>query len=360
MGGTSGVAIGDVLTIAGVTYTGAAAENIAAREFKVDTSGTPAQNIDATAKSLIRVINRNTTNTTVYAFYLSGFEDLPGQLLIQERVAGGSAFSAIASAHGTAWNPTLPTSGTSVSSTNDEFKNGLMFSKTQQPDAVPTVNMIRVGTAERAILRIIPLREALFILKEDGVFRLTGTGPGNFSVSLLDNTSTVVAPDSAVPLNNEIHTLADQGICTISDTGVSVISRPIETDFLQLFSSTLSTVKTKTFAVAYETERKYVLGIVSEAADTNPTQVYTYNNFTQAWSKWLLSKRCGIVLSTDGRLYLGDADSNIINVERKDRNYTDYIDDEYTVTISSYSGKSVVLSGTPDVEVGDLLFQWHF
>jgi len=327
------------------------------RRFQVYTGGSPAQNVDTTARQIIRVVNTTSLNTTVYGYYLSGPEDLPGQMLIEARTVSVAQFFTTATSHGSAFNPVLPTSGTSVASINDEFKNGLYFSKPLQPEAVPSGNFLRIGDADEEILRIKRLRDALFIFKKDGIFRVIGDDPTTFRADLLDNTATIVAPESVVTLNNQIFMLADQGVVVVSDTGAEVISRQIENDFLELYSLDFEKVTNLSFGVAYESDRKYMLGIISSDLDTYPTQLYVYNNFTRAWTKWTISKQAGIVdLETD-RLYFADAVSNKVNVERKARDYSDYIDDEFNVELLAQSDKVLTLSSVSNIVSGDLLFQ---
>ncbi len=356
VGATSGIAVDDVLTIAGTTYTGKSAETVASRQFKVTTAGTPSQNIADTANSLVRVINQNSTNTSVYAYYLSAEGELPGKMLIEARSLGGVAFSVIASLHGSAYNPALPTSGTTVSSTNDEFKNGLYNSKLQEPEAVPIASYRKIGSASKKIQRILPLRDSLFVLKEDGVYRVTGEYP-SFNVDPIDLTTRILAPETAVVLNNQIYALSDQGVVSISDTGIQVISRSIESSILQLLGVNATVLKNKSFAVAYETERKYILFVPSNSQDTYPTQAFVYNTFTNTWTRWDLSKRCGLVNPADDKLYLGDGDSEYTNIERKTYTFRDYVDEAETYEVISVNGDVVTLFTVAGLELGDLLYQ---
>lgn len=355
VGGTNGIASSDTVTIGGVTYTGAANEDIAAAEFDVVTGGSASQNIRDTALSLVRVINGH-ASSTVYAYYLSGSDDLPGQLLLEERGLGGSSF-AVTSDNSTCWSPSLPSSGTTESSTNDRYKNGLYFSKQSQPEAVPLPNIFFVGSEEDEIKRIVPLRDSLFIFKEDGIYRLSGVDSGSFRVDLFDASTKILAPESTAVLNNQIYCLSDQGVVSVTESGVRVRSRPIEYTLLSLQGVSLSNLKNLTFAVGYESERKYILFVPSVSGDTNPTQAYVYNVFTDSWVRWVLDKTCGGVNPADDKLYLGDGDSEYINQEFKNYSYLDYVDYGFTATVSGVSSTVLTMSNTDNISEGDVVYQ---
>lgn len=345
----------DVITIAGVSYKGGAAENVATLTFQVFSAGTPAQNIADTTQSLVRVINRNATNTTVYAYYLSQSDDLPGKILIESRALGTVSFSAIASSHGSAWNPVLPLSGTTISSATDAYKNGLYISKEQRPEAFPLLQFLRMGASDEPILRILPLRESLIIMKSDGVYRLTGESPANFIVDILDNTVFVTAPETAVKLNNQIYAFTNQGICTISDTGVAVISRSIE-DKIR-FIPLITNFDSISHAVSYETAHKYIIFLPTSTTDTYATQEFVFNTFTGAWTRWTRTGTAALNLQADDKLYFGSGTINKILKERKTNSYTDYADETTTITISSVSGADLTLSSVSGLNLGDAVTQ---
>lgn len=357
VGGSAGIQLNDTLTIAGTTYTAKASETVSTRQYALVTSGSAAQNIESTALSLVRVINQNTTNTNVYAYYLSTPDTLPGQILIEERVLGGSAYAATASAHGSAFSPTLPTSGTSASSTNQVALNGLMYSKQQQPDAVPSVNLQFVGSASKKILRILALRDALFILKEDGVYRCTGSDPTNFTIDLLDNTAILLAPESAVTLSNQIFAFTSQGVVQVSDTGVEVLSRPIEDQLTALSGAALTALQTYSFGVGYESERQYILWTVQTTGDTSAAQAFVYNIFTKAWTRWDRSQQHAIVFTADDRIYATDPASSFINQERKSDTFADYSDEAIPVSLTAASNLTLTFADVSDIEPGDIIYQ---
>ena len=348
IGGTNGLAVDDTVTVGGVVYTGKASETIASAQFKVFTSGSASQNIRDTATSLVKVINRH-TSSTVYAFYMSNPDQKPGIMMFEERSIGGAAFTATSS-RTTCWNPSvLPTT-----SSNDSFENGLRWSKPYQPEAVALPNRVEVSSKSSAILKIVPLRDALIIFKEDGIHRLTGYYP-NFTVESLDSSARIIGGETPSILNNQIFCLTDQGVTVVGDS-VKIISRPIEEDLLELFGSSLSLVRSLSWGIGYESARTYALFLPSSSADTYCTQAYVYNVFTNAWTRYLLSATCGVVESN--HLYLGDATSNFILKDRKSYTFFDYADYGHTTTITAISGTSITISSGADlVSVGDILYQ---
>ena len=358
VGGTSGVRIGDTLTVASTPYVAASGENINALNYAMTTAGTPSQNIANTVDSLIRVINRNSTNSAVYATLLSGPTDLPGQILLEERGIGTSGFNILSSARGSAFNPVLPTSGNSVASSNDDFQHVLMIAKKGQGEAVPLGNLRRVGSANNPIYRVKKLRNTCFIFKkQEGIFRMTGTDPSNMEVELFDSSARLVAPDSVAVVNNEIWCLCDQGVTVVTETGVSVVSRPIEDLILDTFGSALTQVAQYGWGEGYETDRRYLLGVPEESTDTFPTKVFSFNVFTRAWTDWDRQWMIGFVNPTDDKLYAAEAESNYTSQERKAKRYTDYVDHAVLTTLTSYSAKRITLGSTSGIEVGDILFQ---
>lgn len=352
--GGSGLVVDDTVTIAGVLYTAKGAENAAAGQFLCSTGGTASQNIDTTARSLVKVINQYASNTLVYAYYITGFNELPGQILIEERGLGGSAFVAISS-RGGAFSPELPGSGTTYSSANDTAPNRIFVAKAGQPEAVPLLNYVDVGSALANLRRIMPTRGAVYVLKDDGVFRITGETLADFRVDEFDGTTTITAEESAVTFNNSVVCFADQGIVRISDSGVEIISRPIERSLLELMIQ--SNFNEVCFGVSYESDRKFILGIQTSESDTTATQQFVYNALTNSWTRWSRNATCGIVGDADDKLYFGSGTVNRVNQERKDYMSTDYADEEIDVTISSINGLFITLTSVTGLVVGDSLAQ---
>lgn len=323
-------------------------------------AATPSLQIDETARSLVNIINRNSSDS-VYAFYLSGPNDIPGQILLEVRDIGTNQFTVTASdaTTGSLFNPALPPAvgASAFTGTPDQRPNRLFFSKLQQPEAVPLVNFIDVGPQDKAISRVLALRESLFILKEDGVYRLTGLN-GAFTVDLFDESTQIIAPDTAVVLNNQIYCLTNQGVAVISDTGVDIISKQLD-NIIQVITSANYNFRLTSFGVSYETDRAYWLWVPESTTDTVASQAYRYNTFTQSWTRHPIAKTCGLVNDGDDKLYLGASDENFIEKERKRFNRTDFADRQFDISIPSNSvnGTEVTLSQSNLAIIGDALVQ---
>lgn len=243
-------------------------------------------------------------------------------------------------------------------SSNEQQRHRIYYSKTNQPEAVPILNYFDVGASDKAILRIFPLRDSLFVFKEDGLFRVSGES-APFVQGLFDSSCIIIAPDSLGISNNLIYLWTTQGISAVSEAGVSIASRPIDIEILEVASSRYTNFRTATFGIGYDSDNSYIVWSVSEDSDTVATQAFRYSNLTSSWTKYDLSKTCGIINPVDDRLYLGAADVAYIEQERKLFNRTDYADREYrdTINTNSYNDKILKLNSVVAYSVGDVVLQ---
>ena len=438
--------VSDVLTITNISYGPCADATAGTSGFTVNIAQqgaldvllsdlvSPSQSVDETARSLVRIINKNRTEN-VYAYYLSGSDQVPGQMVIEARrlntqpfyiqtnnetaglafnpdlgpiltissistgtpstmlittstphglinkdkviISGSDCVPSIDGHHEISYvssttfrvNKTITTSGTKGGVTkssaatvteNDDKPNRVYYSKLNQPEAVPLVNYFDVGAMDKAILRIFPLRDTLFVLKEDGLFRISGE-VSPFTLSLFDSSCILSAPDSVAVANNNIYAWTIQGIVSITESGVSnpAISRPIDTEVLKVSSSSYTGFKTATWGVGYDSDNSYTVYTVKNPSDTVATIAYRFSNLTNSWTSFDQSKTCGIVNFQDDKVYLGAADINSIEQERKDFARSDYSDREYSIplTANNYFGTRIRLPDVSKLAVGDVITQ---
>lgn len=361
VGSPNGVQNGDTITIQGTTnhvYTGASSNDFTIGQFKVETGGSDAQNIDATARNLVSAVNRDPNNSEVYAYYLSGYSHLPGEMLLQARNLSGTAFSVV-STRGGAFSPALPSSGTSYISSNNSSPGSVLVSKLGQPEAVPPVNSLPISTG--TVFRIFALRDAVIALCSDGVFRIAGNSPNALNITPLDNTIILKGNETAVVLNNSVYCFTSQGVVSLG-SGSKIVSLSIEGDLRRLSAPTVFTnFNSLAYGIGYESSREYILGIASDRTSTTSNLQYVVNWITNArtdagFTTWTIDTTCGFVNPTDDRCYLGASDGYVLQ-ERKTSTFQDFTDRQFPVSISGVSGTEITVNGTSMARVGYSLVQ---
>ena len=249
-----------------------------------------------------------------------------------------------------------------VVSDNSSNRNRIYFSKINQPEAVPLVNYIDIGPKDKAIQRIMALRDSLVVLKEDGVYIISGSAAPNFSVRLSDSSALTFAPDTATNLNNLIYVLTSQGVVTVSETGVGIISRNIENKIQEIANAKFN-YKLMSWGMASESDRCYIIWLPEKTTDNYATQAFRYNTFTRAWTRWTKPANCGVVNPNDDKIYLGDSSSRpYVLKERKNLERQDQSDREIIRSISAgaINDLTVIISSVAELEAGDVLVQTQY
>lgn len=338
------------------TLTAAAANNNALGQFAVANTGNPGSDIQVTATNICAVANAYTSNSIVLGYYLSNFNETPGKMEFDKRDFAVAPFT-ITTSRPTAFSQTIP-----VTSTNTQRANRIYFSKFSEPDAYPVVNYLDVGSANQPINRIIPLRDGIIVLKQDGIFRISNnTDP--FNITPIDNTARILADNTAAVLNNQVYFLSDQGVVAVTDSDVQIMSFILDKTILQNTSPTLyPNLQATAWGVAYQADRKYILSLPTTGTDTQATQQYIYNHATEVWTRWTIAANCGLEYAggapSDGKLYLGTlagsatATNSYIYRERKTFTSSDYTDNQYTVALTAPSVTTTVIITTPTLPPG--------
>lgn len=299
--GTQGLTVGtSIVNIGGVAFKASFSEWYGLdtdyrRCFKLYTTGTPAQNIENTARSLCKIANIYFScvpglSTRVALYYTSGATDAPGMITIQEQGVGGAPFTVSAGQDGQyCWKPDLSLASYTSTSDPDTRPNRIWWSPTGLPWSVPSDNWVDVGAGDQPILRVVPVRSTLFIFKTDGLWAGQIDSNGALSVTPLDGTLVLLAPESPVVLNNAVHCLTNRGALYVSESGVSPrTSAGIERD-LNTVQSQASQYVSTCFGVPYENEGLYLLAVPTGSGDQFCSQQYVLNTFVPGWTRWLLA-----------------------------------------------------------------------
>jgi hypothetical protein len=332
------------------TLTAAAANDAGAGEFAVSNTGNLTADIQITAANIALIANSYSANTFL-AVYSTSDGTLPGQLRF-DRLDYSTVGFTVAPSRATCWEQAVP-----VSSDNEVRPNRIYYSKFNQPEAVPIVNYIDVGSANQPINRIVPLRDGVMVLKQDGVFRISNSAPP-FTVTPIDYNVRILADNTAAELDNRVYFLSDQGIVALSDTDTQIMSFVLDKTILENTSPVLfPNLQSVAWGLAYQSDRKYILSMPTTGTDIQATQQYVYNYLTQVWTRWTVPASCGIVFRPDGKMYLGSVDSaptagSYVYQERKTFTERDYADNQYTVTCGTTASTATIVIDTPVLPTG--------
>ncbi len=247
----------------------------------------------------------------------------------------------------------------SISVSNNETKpNRVYYSKLSQPEAVPLLNYFDIGASDKQILRIFPLRDSLFVFKEDGLYRISGE-VAPFVVGLFDSSCVLIAPDSVSVANNIIYGWTTKGISNVTEAGVTEVSRPIDTVILKLASTNYVNFRTATWGLGYDSDNSYTVYTCENTEDTVATVAFRFSNLTNTWTNIKRSQTCGLINSQDDTIYTGSGIYNLIDQERKNFDRTDYSDRDFTLSINNnfLNNGQINLPTVSGIEPGDVLTQ---
>lgn len=353
VGSPSGAQVNDTFTVGSSTWTFLSSAsglpgNRPDRYAAIQSSGTPSQNVELTARALVQAINL-TTESPVFAFYVSGANDAPGRILLREKLPDSTQSTlTVSSSRTSAWaflgnfDPNVAV-------------NGLTYSEPDEPEAFTVTGYLPVAAENDDIRRVKRLRSNLFVFKRrGGTFIMPKAEP--FRIDEFDPTCRIVADDTVVVLDNRIWALTEQGLVSISESGVQIAGWPIDVDIKALFRD-MTRLNRLAFAVAYETEFTVELWLPLNDSAESAGKSYWYNVQTNTWVEQPLSRRFGLVTPLSDVEYYCSATTNSLVKERKSRDFTDYADEAISVTISGVSGTAITVSSAAGLVTGDMLLQ---
>lgn len=326
-------------------------------DFTLTTSSpSVAINIDLTARDIVKTINRDPLSN-IYASYTSSSLSLPGQMYFYAKINSSNfAIQASSTDVGDNFDPVLPVNAeniTKVVGVINSFENGIAISKFNEFEAVPLLSYLLVGSKTASIKRIMALKNSLIILKEDGVFRLSGTTRSDFTVTQLDPSVIIKATESASILNGYVYCLSNKGVVQISETSVAIVSNDILPYITELLSNI--NVNTQTYGNSQESNSFYLLTTIAPNKNT-ASITYCYNTQNSTWTTWDLLFKQGVVQAVNDTFY-SVMTNNSVTKERKLQTKLDFCDKSTrNVTLNSISPNklTVVALSTLQIEAGDI------
>lgn len=300
---------GETITVAGTVYTAGANHDPASREFKVGAGTGVVERIRNAAESLVACINGYAAafgymNPT--AVSTDPDTGAPGHIDI---VGGPVDFApdfSIAVSAPSKW--VLAKGSTAAPQTT---LNEIRWSAPEQPESAPLLNSVRIGSADHAA-RILATRDSLWALRPDGVWRFTGAG-GVWDVAPFDPTLRLLGPETAVALDNAVWCLTDQGVVRVTESGVEIVSRPIEPLLAPLLAPAgRAALESGAFAAACEADHTYRLWLPT----ADGAACLQFNALTETWTEVpAFDAVHAVVDPSSGRLALAATDG--VRLERR-------------------------------------------
>lgn len=313
------------------------------------------------------------------SFGEDAFSVAPGALAIEESGVGttiGTSTTfvdlefACSAPSGFADQPAWPSYYSRTSDTWDE-RNGLRYSKPDQPDHAPATNLLKVGSANLHTLRGVALETALIIFREDGIYRVTGEAPDSWTVTPIDQQTRLLSAGAVDAMSNRAYAWTDRGVVVVSENGVSALSEPIvgmgdasdELKTMRLEFTRGNTIA-GCFLVAWPTRGLVCLGVPETSTTGFSYRWWVHALATGTWSRFLLASRCAAFDPDRNAMFIESGEDNWfeLRAERTGSGYEDACDDEHDVTLVETPTPTTIV--IPDAytdrwipAAGDLIYQ---
>ncbi len=272
---------------------------------------------------------------------------------------------------------TLPTTFTSTDVTipGDPHANMLVWSKKDEPEHFAPTSYEPVGLENKAILALAPSRDALWVFKQDGLWRLSGASANSgWRIDPFDPTLYLLTPDSWVVLDDVVYAWTNRGPVMVTDGGVVPMGDdgrvcPIQSDLdsRQRRLSSMANWSTATWMTADQQRSNVLLGVevLDAEAGVRTQYVYCFNARTREWTRWLPVTSGLMHMAYDGTfatLIAGNAITGDIQIERTAQDVTTaavHTDYDYEIEIDSVDGDGLVtiIAGDYEATVGDAIVQ---
>jgi hypothetical protein len=248
---------------------------------------------ERTARDLAAVISE--TSSTVFAY---GIEDpyaptdifgnaTKGTIVIRSVALDDSQWAVTSTRTGALSYPVNSSGGVLVDRENRP--NQLYYSKPNEPEHVPEINFVTIGSESEPIVALAPLRAALLVFKTDGIYRVTGSPPDGWRVDLLDPVLRPLRAECVDILGESAVAWTQHGVVLVDEGGVRNISEGLVSEALEPTEQRAMTYGATLYSpfVAANNNDGYVLvGVPSNATNAYASTLYCWSKNTNAWSTW--------------------------------------------------------------------------
>lgn len=276
-------------------FTSVAPGTINPGAFVVHTAGSVSQNLELTARDLVRAINARDA-CSVKAYYIASDFTTAGQLILEQKDCGavelapGFSFDVRDSSGRRKIGPvTQPEPGSA--SQNEHAHNGALYSKQNEHEAWPILNEVRFGARQDFVRKLFGFRDRLYAFTRLGGIYVV-VGPYPYRVLGPVSSAKLLGSRCVCEFADNVWALTDQGLGYITDSGFVVASRDVDRAWRDLLGpeGQAPGVAENAFIVADDaTGLLYVwLPEVGDGSGDEASAVvaYVFNIRTKAWSTW--------------------------------------------------------------------------
>ncbi len=206
-----------------------------------------------------------------------------GTVVFREQALDDSIFT-VTTSRPAAFTYEVNTSG-GILVQRDVRPHGVMYSKPDEPEHVPEINWITLGNERSPILAFAPLRNALLVFKQDGIYRITGSAPDNFSVDVVEPALKLVRGDAVSVVGAVAYAWCEDGVYEVDEGGARDLSTGFVGRELATYAQEASRVTSKgAWLSCWPLHDLVLLGVPDAAGGTE--KVFCYCTTTGAWSTW--------------------------------------------------------------------------
>jgi hypothetical protein len=234
----------------------------------------------------------------------------------------------------------------------------LAWSKPGEPEHCPPGYQQEIGAADRAIRRIIPTRDSLFVFKDDGVWRVSGYSPDTLQVDEYDRTIRIVHPDAACQWNGAVAAWTTRGVLIVSEGGVDDIGAPISTSLDEVADDVLATYESvghwqrEAFMKGWQRGDSLMFGVVEDSGNDQIDMIYVLGQNTRAWTRWTTYWRLCGAAAVEPYFYIGGSYGAAARVWRSGGGS----EESFAITVTAVSGASITISaGAYEPQIGDVV-----
>lgn len=195
--------------------------------------------------------------------------------------------------HGDEYDPPLPEpTATGATATQETAPGGILWSKVREPEHFSFVDYEQLGGESAKVLSLCKGGDGLWVLKEDGIYRMSGADRNSGFRFDRVSSARVLGPKAAVESGDRAFAWCDQGLMALT-SGVAEISTLAVSDVLRgpqaAVQSDPDVVNTAAFVSTNLKTNEIIVSRLTQASGyaDSPT-VLVYNLETTAWTEWEL------------------------------------------------------------------------